>query len=388
VFEMKNISSLFIACLATILFATVSCSQVSKQNKPIALKDACKGMFYVGTALNYPQIMGLDTAGIRVIKANFNAIVPENCMKSENIQPKEGVFDFSLADKFVEFGMANNMFITGHALIWHSQTPRWFFVDSLGKEVSREVLIQRMKSHIYTLVGRYKGRIKGWDVVNEVIDDRDGSYRKSKFYQIIGEDYIKLAFQFAHEADPDAELYYNDYSLTSPQKRKGAVAMVKKLIELGVRIDAVGEQCHIGIDEPTIEEYERTINDFAALGVKVMITEMDMTVLPMDWSLGADVSAMVEFKNKSDLYKTGLPDSVTTVFNQRYLDFFKLFMKHQDVITRVTLWGVSDKDSWKNNWPIRGRTDYPLLFDRQMQPKEVIQQIVDEAIKNNSVGTK
>jgi endo-1,4-beta-xylanase len=354
----------------------------AKKGKQLKLKEALSNKFYIGTAMNVYQITGRDTASVGVIKENFNAIVAENCMKSENIQPKEGVFDFTMADKFVEFGEKNNMFITGHCLVWHSQTPRWFFKDSAGKEVSREVLIERMRKHIQTVVGRYKGRIKGWDVVNEVIDDRDGSYRKSKFYQIIGEDYIKLAFQFAHEADPNAELYYNDYTLTNPLKRKGALAMVKKLKEQGVKITAVGEQCHIGLDTPTLEEYEQTINDFAALGVKIMITEMDISVLPMDWSLGADVSARVEYKKKSDLYVNGLPDSVNVVFEKRYLDFFKLFLKHKDVITRVTLWGVTDAQSWKNGWPIPGRTDYPLLFDRKYQAKPVVKKIIDVALKN------
>ena len=215
-----------------------------------------------------------------------------------------------------------------------------------------------------------------------MIDDRDGSLRKSKFYQIIGEDYIKLAFQFAHEADPKAELYYNDYSLTNPVKRKGAVAMVKKLKKQGVKIDAVGEQCHIGLDTPTLEEYEQTIKDFAALGLKVMITEMDISVLPMDWSVGADVSAQIQYKNKSDLYVKGLPDSVNTVFEKRYLDFFKLFLKYKDVITRVTLWGVDDAQSWKNGWPIPGRTDYPLLFDRKYQAKPVVEKIIKAAQQN------
>jgi endo-1,4-beta-xylanase len=372
--------NLFI-CLTFI--GAVAFFPVKGGEKQPKLKDAFAGKFYIGTAMNVEQILEKDTAAVRIIKEDLSAIVAENCMKAGPIQPKEGVFDFSLADKFVEFGEKNNKFITGHCLVWHSQAPRWFFKDSLGNEVSREVLIERMKKHIFTVVGRYKGRVKGWDVVNEAIDDRDGSLRKSKYYQIIGEDFIKLAFQFAHEADPQAELYYNDYSLAEPQKRKGALAMVKKLKEQGVKIDAVGEQCHVGLDNPSLEELEKTITEFAALGVKVMITEMDVVVLPMDWSLGADVSARVEYKKKSDLYVNGLPDSVNTVFEKRYLDLFKLFLKHKDVVTRVTLWGVTDANSWKNNWPIPGRTDYPLLFDRKYQAKPVVEKIIGEALKNN-----
>lgn len=347
-------------------------SQVTAQSQ--TLKQALNGKFYIGTALNTAQIEEKDTAAARLIKNNFNAIVAENCMKSSWIQPKEGAFNFKLSDKFVNFGMKNNMFITGHTLIWHSQAPEWFFTDK-GKDATREVLIARMKNHIYTLVGRYKGKVKGWDVVNEAIDD-NGSWRNNKFYQIIGEDYVKLAFQFAREADPQAELYYNDYSLANPAKRKGTVAMIKKLQAEGIKIDAVGEQCHVGLDYPSIKQFDQMIRDFKELGVKVMITEMDISVLPMDWNLGADVSARMEYKKKSDLYTGGLPDSVYNAFEKRYLDFFTLFLQHQDVVTRVTLWGVHDGQSWKNNWPIPGRTDYPLLFDRKYQAKPVVEKIV------------
>ncbi len=376
---MKKQLFSILASVSVVLSAGLCPLPASAQ--PRTLKDAFAGKFVVGTAMSAPQIEGRDTAAVRVIKSQFNAIVAENCMKSGPIQPREGEFDFSLSDKFVEFGVQNKMHITGHTLVWHSQTPSWFFRDAEGKDVSREVLIERMKKHIYTVVGRYKGKIKGWDVINEVIDDRDGSLRRSKFLQIIGEDYIKLAFQFAHEADPAAELYYNDYSLFNPAKRKGAVAMVKKLIEQGVKIDAVGEQCHVGLDFPTIEEYEQTINDFAALGVKVMITEMEISVLPSNRNTGADVSGSTSGVDPSNPYVNGLPDSINKVFEQRYVDFFKLFLKHSDKITRVTLWGVDDGQSWKNGWPIPGRTDYPLLIDRKFQPKPVVQKIIEEAIK-------
>lgn len=356
-----------------------SCKPAQKPEP--TLKDAFANKFYIGTAMNAEQIMGTDSATVEVIKKNFNAIVAENCMKSGPIQPEEGKFDFELADKFVEFGEKNNMYITGHTLIWHSQAPRWFFTDSLGNDVTPEVLTERMKTHIFTVMGRYKGKIKGWDVVNEAVED-DGSYRNSKFFQILGEDFIKLAFQLAHEADPDAELYYNDYSMAIPSKRDGVVAMVKKLQEQGVKIDGIGMQGHVSIDGPSIEEFEKSIEAYAALGVKVMITELDMTVLKMpDPSVGAEVSASFEYKQELNPYVDGLPDSINTIYEQRYLDFFKLFLKHQDKISRVTLWGVNDSNSWKNDWPIFGRTDYCLLFDRQNQPKPVVAKIIEEALK-------
>ena len=218
----------------------LGCSSSSKENtvKEPSLKDALKDKFYIGTALNLNQIQGKDTLSLNIVKNQFNSIVAENCMKSMYLQPEEGKFFFDDADKFVKFGEDNNMFIIGHTLIWHSQAPKWFFTDEKGKDVSKEVLIERMKNHITTVVSRYKGRIKGWDVVNEAILD-DGSWRKSKFYEIIGEEFIPLAFQFAHEADPDAELYYNDYNEWHTGKRNTTIALVKSLREKGIKIDAV-----------------------------------------------------------------------------------------------------------------------------------------------------
>lgn len=343
------------------------------------LKDAYKGKFFIGTALNTPQILGTAVDEVNIVKTHFNSIVAENCMKSGPMQPQEGKFEFDLADKFVEFGVKNNMQIIGHTLVWHSQAPRWFFTDSEGKDVSPEVLTERMKNHIYTVVGRYKGKVHGWDVVNEAIVD-DGSYRNSKFYQILGEDFIKLAFQFAHEADPDAELYYNDYSEFVPAKREGIARMVKKLKDQGIRIDGVGFQCHIGLDYPSLDEYEKTIQLIANEGVKVMITEMEISVLPMpDWRVGAEISASFEYQQKLNPYTEGLPDSVNAQLEQRYVDFFTLFLKYHEVIPRVTVWGVNDGNSWKNGFPVRGRTDYPLLFDRKNQPKSAVAKLIELA---------
>jgi len=347
----------------------------------ITLKDAYAGKFYIGTAVNEWQLTGKDSASTKVIIENFSAIVAENCMKAGPMQPEEGKFKFDMADKFIEFGEKNDMYMTGHCLIWHSQAPRWFFTDKDGNEVSREVLIQRMKDHIYTVVGRYKGKINGWDVVNEAIED-DGSYRKSRFYKILGEEFIELAFKFAHEADPDAELYYNDYSMYGKGKRDGVVAMVKKLKEKGIKIDGIGMQGHIGVDYPDIKEFEESIKAYSALGVKVMITEMEISVLPMpDRRVGAEISASFEYKQSLNPYEKGMTDSISSVLDQRYLDFFSLFLKYKDVISRVTVWGVNDALSWKNNFPVRGRTDYPLLFDRKNQPKNFVPKLIEEALK-------
>lgn len=344
-----------------------------------SLKEAFSGIFYIGTAMNTPQITGENTEARAVIAKHFSSIVAENCMKSGLIQPEEGKFDFTLADQFIEYGEANGMHIIGHTLIWHSQAPRWFFVDDQGNDVSPDVLAERMKTHIYTVVGRYKGRVHGWDVVNEAIED-DGSWRNSKFYQILGKDFVRLAFEYAREADPGAELYYNDYSMANPGRRQGVIDMVKDLQEQGVKVDGIGMQAHVSLDYPTIDDYETSILAFSALGAKVMITEMDISVLPFPTrDAGANVGMNIAYDTVLNPYAESLPDSISNALTDRYVDFFELFLAHQDKISRVTFWGVNDGQSWKNNWPVRGRTDYPLIFDRNYQPKPVVAELIKMA---------
>lgn len=342
-----------------------------------SLKDAVGDKFLIGVALNVNQSSGVDTSSIKLVKQHFNSIVAENCMKCEVIHPEEDRYDFTLADQFVSFGEKNGMAVIGHCLIWHSQLAPWFCVDEKGNNVTPEVLKQRMKDHITTIVTRYKGRIKGWDVVNEAILE-DGSYRKSKFYEILGEEFIPLAFQYAHEADPDAELYYNDYAMNMPGKREGVVKLVSSLKEKGIRIDAVGMQGHMGMDYPDINEFEQSIVTFAGTGVKVMVTEWDMSALPTV-KQSANISDTVAYQKMLNPYPETLPDSVSKAWNNRMKQFFGLFEKHADVISRVTAWGVSDSDSWKNDFPVKGRHDYPLLFDRNYQPKPFVKEIMAES---------
>ena len=366
----KLSNTLMVALAAMALWA---CNSSGRVEGVAAIKDGFADKFFIGTAMNAREITGEDSSAVEVIKKHFNAIVAENCMKPGPIQPREGEFNWDLPDRMVAFGEANNMFITGHVLLWHSQAPRWLFTDSLGNTVSPEVLTQRMKDHIYTVVGRYKGKVKGWDVVNEALLD-DGSYGKSRFYEILGEEFIPLAFQFAHEADPDAELYYNDYNEWYPGKVEAIVKLIRQLRERGLRIDAVGMQGHIGIDHPTIEEYENAIMAYGNAGVKVMVTELDMSILPFpDRNVGAEVSADFDYQAKLNPYTEGLPDSVSVAWNNRMGEFFDLLLKHADLVTRVTAWGTTDHTSWKNNWPVRGRTDYPLLIDRNYQPKPFLE---------------
>jgi len=375
---MKRITDLL---LVSLLFLSVSsCSDASKKSED-TLKSALKDKFYLGTALNQSLITGTDTEGLRVLREHFSSIVAENCMKSIEIHPEEGTYNFDLPDRFVALGEQSGMFIVGHTLIWHSQLPAWFCVDEKGENVSPEILKDRMKGHISAVVSRYKGRIKGWDVVNEAILE-DGSYRNSKFYEILGEEFIPLAFQYAQEADPDAELYYNDYNEWYPGKRQTVVRLIRTLKERGIRIDGIGLQGHLGMDGPSLTEYEQTILDYANEGVKVMITELDLSILPSPRrDVGADVATNFEYQKELNPYTEGVPEEAATAWDNRMFDFFRLFLKHSDKISRVTMWGIADGDSWKNNFPVRGRTDYPLLFDREHQPKPVVQRIIDEATK-------
>lgn len=333
------------------------------------LRDEFRDAFHIGAALNPAQCSERDTAGTALVVRHFDTISPENVLKWGLVHPQPGRYEFGPADAYVAFGERHGMFVIGHTLVWHSQLPRWVHHDASGAAVSRDTLLARMRDHIMTVVGRYRGRIKGWDVVNEALDE-DGSLRKSPWLEIIGEDYLVKAYQFAHEADPAAELYYNDYSLENPAKRAGAVALVKRLLAAGVPLKAIGLQAHQKLDWPTIAAEDSTIRAFSALGIRVNITELDVDVLPPAVrGQTADVATRAATTAAQNPYAAGLPDSVQRALSARYEALFSVFMKHRAVIDRVTFWGVADGDSWLNNWPVRGRTSYPLLFDRQHHPK-------------------
>jgi len=364
-----------------ISFVAAACLLASAPSAGVSAKKTLKSTvgkhFLIGTIVNDDQVQGRGSdKRDNIIRTQFNSIVAENCMKGECIHPEEDRFFWDDADRFVDYGIGNGMAIIGHCLVWHSQPPKWMFTDAKGNYVSREVLIERMRRHIYEVAGRYKGKIKGWDVVNEAIED-DGSFRKTHYYNIIGPDYIELAFRFAHEADPDAELYYNDYSMAKPGKRATVCKLVRDLKKKGLRIDAVGMQSHNGIDYPDLKEYEASIDSFAALGVKVQITEMEINMLPNPDSFGgAEISTKYQYDAKYNPYPDGLSKEMNRVFEDRYLAFFDIFRRHASQIERVTLWGVDDGSSWLNDWPIKGRTNYPLLFDRKFKAKPVVKKIM------------
>lgn len=297
-------------------------------------------------------------------------------MKWMYIHPEQEVFHFEQADKLVNLATENDMFLVGHTLVWHSQLAPWVFRSAHGDTIDNAELTRRLKNHISTIVGRYKGKIKGWDVVNEALEE-DGSYRKSPFFTIGGEEFIEHAFRFAQEADPDAELYYNDYNLINADKRDGAIRLVNTLKGKGIKIDGVGIQAHWSLQEPAIEEIETAIEMYAATGVKVMFTELDISVLPSPWEKStAEVSTRFENNAAMNPYPKQLPDSVQTQLAARYAAIFRLFNKHSDKISRVTFWGLHDGLSWKNNFPIRGRTDYTLLFDRDRNPKKAFEAVI------------
>jgi endo-1,4-beta-xylanase len=365
--------------LLILLLILSACTSEAGNNSP-RLKHEFSDAFLIGTAMNRRQIYGDDTSSIEIIKTHFNSLTPENITKWQVIHPKPGEFNFEPADKFVEFGETNDMFMVGHTLVWHSQTPGWVFQDEEGNPLDRESMLERMREHIHTVVGRYKGRIHGWDVVNEALNE-DGSLRESPWYRIIGRDYLIKAFEYAHEADPDAELYYNDYNLEKPEKRSGAIDLIKYLQENGAPVTGIGTQSHLHLKTPSLQEIEKTITDFAALGIDVMITELEIDVLPYPtgYQQGADLSSIIRDEEGLNPYTDGLPDDVQKELAQRYKDVFEVYLKHKDVITRVTFWGVNDGNSWKNNYPARGRTNHPLLFDREWQSKPAFYEVVDIA---------
>ncbi|MBX7172199.1 MAG: endo-1,4-beta-xylanase [Pyrinomonadaceae bacterium] len=345
------------------------------------LKEAFKKDFLIGAALNSNQFNERDKNGAELVKKQFNCISPENVLKWQSIHPTKDKYNFSDADKYVEFGLKNNMFIIGHTLVWHNQTPKWVFEDDKGNPVSRDELLNRMRDHIHTVVGRYKGKVRGWDVVNEALNE-DGTLRQSPWMKIIGEDYLAKAFQFAHEADPDAELYYNDYSLENEAKRNGAINLVKKLQAQKIKVTGIGTQGHWNLEFPKIEQLETTIKEFAKLG-KVMVTELDIDVLPSPNGFsGAEITANFELQEKLNPYKKGLPEEIQQQQANRYGEIFKVFLKFKKNISRITFWGVTDGDSWKNGFPVRGRTNYPLLFDREWKPKLAYNSVIQITEKN------
>lgn len=375
---IKKTGSYTFKILAISIVCALSCANgLYKPNtdRTDSLSDRYKDLFHLGAAINEDIILGKDLQSKNIVTSEFNSITPENSLKWMYLQPFPNKFNFGAADKYVELGIKNNMHIVGHALVWHNQ-----LADFMKTTGSRSEFKKHVENHINTVVSRYKGKIDAWDVVNEAFNE-NGSLRQSVFKKQMGENYIEDVFKLAETADPDADLIYNDYNLYKPAKRAGVLKMVKKLQENGTKINAIGVQAHWRLNSPSLMEIEQIILDISDLGVEVMFTELDVTVLPNPWELvGAEVTqnfSKFEGDPKMDPYPKALPKSVEKQLAKRYEDIFKLFIKHQDKISRVTFWGVMDKHSWLNDWPIKGRTNYPLLFDRNYQPKKAYNKLIN-----------
>lgn len=378
------LTTLALAACATPGPRDETASHASTSRAGTTLKDAYADAFLVGTAVNAAIVSGDDPLADALVVKHFNAITAENVMKAEVVHPEPGVYDFAAADAFVAYGERHGMFVVGHTLVWHNQTPDGFFLDAAGRPNTPAAQIERMRAYIEAVAGRYAGRVQAWDVVNEVIDE-NGSYRPTRWVTAVGDgdELVRRAFEFAQRYAPDAELYYNDFNAWRPEKRDGIVRMVKMLQAAGVRIDGIGMQGHWGLDYPSLAHIETAIDAYAALGVKVMITELDVDVLPLTkegqiigTSMAHTQFQLDEFERFLDPYKDGLPPSVQRQLADRYAELFALFWRKRDVLARVSLWGVHDGMSWKNDYPIPNRTNYPLLFDRDRQPKPALDAVL------------
>jgi len=387
----KRFLPLWQSAVTLVLFAfcvSTSSSREAFATSP-ALKDVFAKHFRVGAAIGTHQVLGQEPGALELVAQQFNTITPENLLKWSEVHPEPNRYHFEPADRLVAFGQRHGMFIVGHTLVWHNQTPQWAFEGIDGKPLDRETALARIKEHISTVVGRYRGRIHAWDVVNEAIDD-DGQLRSgpvgppgrrgAPWHTAIGDDYIEQAFRFAHEADPDAELYYNDYNEWYPAKIEAISNLVRGLQAQGIRIDGIGLQGHWGMDYPTLDQIDHMLSEYGKLGVKLMITELDISVLPPSRQrTGAEVTLRVAGDHADNPYSASLPADRQQALAERYAAIFRLFVKHAAKIDRVTFWGVHDGHSWRNDWPVRGRTDYPLLFDRQLRPKPAFEAVIHTA---------
>ena len=362
---------LIITCTVCLIAAGCSSGKsITSVSSIPSLKDAFKNDFGIGTALNNRQIEEKDSLAALLIPRQFNMATPENIMKAEIIHPQWATYNFDMADKMVAYCKKNNIKVNAHTLIWHSQLPpfarRIQSVDSFRTFFT---------DHIKTVAGRYDGKVYSWDVVNEALNE-DGTMRKSVFLQKLGDNFVTEAFRIAQAAAPNTQLYYNDYNNEQPAKRAGCIALIKKIQAAGVRIDGVGIQGHWHLGKIPLKEIEESLVQYSALGIKVMFTELDIEVLQRDFQ-GADVGQRMRADSTTNPYKNGLPDSIQQQLASDYKALFQLFLKYRNSIGRVTFWGVNDGQSWLNGWPVPGRTNYPLLFDRNFKPKPAFYAVME-----------
>jgi endo-1,4-beta-xylanase len=360
--KLKKNCTYFSCFLFTVIVFCGSFGLAQAQQK--GLKDYYKNYFPIGVAVSTRSFQGKDR---ELILNQLNSLTPENSMKMGPIHPEENRYYWKDADSIINFAQANHLKVRGHNLCWHEQTPNWIFKDAAGKEVTKEVLLKRLHDHITTVVKRYKGKIYAWDVVNEAIDDDPSKFlRNSNWYKICGEDFIVKAFEYAHEADPNAVLFYNDYNTERPEKRERIYKLLKKLVDAKVPINAVGLQAHWSLSEPSQQELIETIKRFSSLGLKVQITELDISIYPWE-------------KEKRNL-RPGETGNFSPEAEQKqmakYAEVFKIFRDYKNVISGVTFWNVSDRYTWLDEYPVAGRKNYPLLFDQNNQPKKAYWSVV------------
>lgn len=355
----KTICSMLLASLA--LTASAQFGRNPDANPDKGYKDTYQGYFTVGVAVNMRNIN--DPATVEIIKKNYNSVTAENDMKPISVHPKEGVWTWDNADAIANFCRQNGIKMRGHCLCWHSQFCDWMFTDSKGKEVTKEVFYKRLREHIHTVVNRYKDVVYAWDVVNEAMSDagrgwrgqEPNPYRESRAYKLCGDEFIAKAFEFAHEADPNAILVYNDYNAFQPAKRDRIYNMVKKMQAAGVPITGIGMQGHYNAYGPDESEVEEAIKKYSELVKHIQVTELDIR-------LNEEMGGQLQFSRGQE---GAAPAHLVTMQTDRYIKLFRLFRKYKDIIDNVTFWNVSDRDSWV------GVNNHPLPFDENLRPKQV-----------------
>ena len=359
---MKRYLLNVVAMLGLIILG-VSCTYVAEiaEERPVpSLKEVFKDYFPIGVSIGIPMI---STPQFRdLLLKQFNSVTAENQMKMNWLHPSDGLFHFDNADRIVNFALQNNIKVRGHTLIWHGSTPEGFFLGNDMKPLDKELLLKKMENYIKTVVGHFKGRVYCWDVVNEAVADGAENFRRSMWLKYIGKDYVEKAFRWAHEADPGAILFYNDYNAIKPGKRQKIYNLIKRLKKKGVPIHGVGIQGHWYLNWPPIHDIKSAIKIYASLGVEVQITEMDIS--------------FYSWEDRSSRYRR-LTDRMEVRQAERYQELFEVFRKYPDVITGVTLWGLYDGQTWLDFFPVKGRKNWPLLFDVGLEPKKAFWEIVE-----------
>jgi len=338
-----------------------------------SLRASFARQFLVGTCVGGVLPASLDASERGLLRHHFNVLTPENCMKPGPIHPAPERFDFTASDALVSFAAEHEMPVVGHCLCWHQQSPDWMFEAGIG----RQAALSQLRQHIHAVAGRYRGRILGWDVVNEAIADAGDALRDTPAAREIGPDFIERAFELAREADPNAELYYNDYNIERPAKRERTLSLLRRLLASGVRVDGVGIQGHWQLGEIPFDDIRAAIEAFAALGLKVMITELDLDVVERP-DCSADISVQRAYAPAEDVYRDGLPAPIASQQAAAYARLFQLFGERPGAVSRVSFWGLHDGRSWLNTWPGK-RTNHPLLFDRGCRPKAAFEAVLGVA---------